>query len=122
MINSLAEFFNSLIDILNELGVEVLPIFLSKISPKKRLNKLSDSKIKLLIFNIKKVLIKAIKEGGSSIKDFNNIKGKRGNFQQFFNVYGRKNQKCSNTGCEGIIKKIVISNRSTFYCPVCQKY
>ncbi len=97
-------------------------IFLSKISPKKRLNKLSDNKIKLLIFNIKKVLIKAIKEGGSSIKDFNNIKGKRGNFQQFFNVYGRKNQKCSNKGCVGIIKKIVISNRSTFYCSVCQKY
>ena len=61
-------------------------LFLSKINPKVRSNKTPLKKIKLLISNIKKVLKKAIQEGGSSIKNFNNIKGKKGKYQQFLNV------------------------------------
>ena len=96
-------------------------IFMSKISPKLRLNKLSNEKIRILISNIKKVLKKAIEEGGSSIKDFNNIKGKKGNFQQFFNVYGRQGKSCTRSNCIGKVKRIRISNRSTFFCDNCQK-
>ena len=96
-------------------------LFLSKINPNARSNKISPKKTKLLVSNIKKVLKKAIREGGSSIQNFNNIKGKKGNFQQFFNVYGKQGNSCSRFNCIGIIKRIRISNRSTFFCDKCQK-
>ena len=96
-------------------------IFLSKINPKAKANKLSNKKISALVFNIKKILKKAINEGGSSIKDFNNIKGKKGNFQQFFNVYGKQGNSCTRPNCIGVVKRIKISNRSTFFCDICQK-
>ena len=66
-------------------------------------------------------LKKAIYEGGSSIKDFNNTKGKKGNFQQFFNVYDREGEICTRPNCMGKIIRIKISNRSTFFCGKCQK-
>tara|TARA_X000001036_G_C20522359_1_gene742647 strand:- start:158 stop:1024 length:867 start_codon:yes stop_codon:yes gene_type:complete len=96
-------------------------IFQSKINPIMQVRNLNDKKISSLIRNIKKILNKAIKEGGSSIKDFNNIEGKEGNFQQFFNVYGRNGMHCTRAKCRGIVNKIKISNRSTFFCSICQK-
>ena len=96
-------------------------LFLSKINPKVRANKISLKKIKLLVSNIKKVLKKAIQEGGSSIKNFNNIKGKKGKFQQFFNVYGKQGDPCSRSNCIGVIQRLRISKRSTFFCDKCQK-
>ena len=95
-------------------------IFLSKINPRLKVNNLKKKEIISIILNIKKVLKKAIKEGGSSIKDFNNIKGNKGNFQQFFNVYGRQDKPCTRSNCIGVIKRIKISNRSTFFCSKCQ--
>ena len=96
-------------------------IYMSKINPKIRSNKLSNKKITALILNIKKILKKAIYEGGSSIKDFNSAKGKKGNFQQFFKVYGRQSKSCTRSNCIGTIRRIRISNRSTFFCDICQK-
>ena len=96
-------------------------IFMSKINPNTQSFKIRNSKIIALVSNIKKVLKKAIKEGGSSIKDFNNTKGKKGNFQQFFNVYGRLGKNCTRKNCIGKVSRIRISNRSTFFCHICQK-
>ena len=96
-------------------------LFLSKISPKVRSNKIPLKKIYLLVSNIKKILKKAIREGGSSIKNFNNTKGRSGNFQQFFNVYGKQGSNCSRSNCIGTIQRIWISKRSTFFCDICQK-
>jgi len=95
-------------------------LFMSKIKPLRMCNDLNKSEIKDLILNIKKILKASISEGGSSIRDFQNTLGKSGNFQQFFNVYGQKNKNCSRVSCKGKIKKIVISNRSSFYCNKCQ--
>ena len=67
------------------------------------------------------VLKKAIKKGGSTIRDFKNAQGNYGNFQKEFMVYGRNNLKCLRKNCNGIVKKIIINNRSTFYCNNCQK-
>ncbi|MAH90089.1 MAG: DNA-formamidopyrimidine glycosylase [Candidatus Pelagibacter sp.] len=96
-------------------------IFLSKLSPKIIVKNISNKKIYTLVSNIKKVLAKAIKKGGSSIKNFNNTEGKKGNFQQYFNVYGRHGKSCTRSNCIGTIKRTVISNRSTFFCAICQK-
>ena len=95
-------------------------LFLSKIHPLRQCSNLERKSIKNLIYNIRKVLKIAINQGGSSIKDFKNVYGKSGNFQQFFNVYGQENKNCSRISCKGKIKKISISNRSSFYCDSCQ--
>ena len=95
-------------------------LFMSKIKPLRLCNRLKKKEIKKLIRNIKKVLKFSISKGGSSIKDFKNTTGNSGNYQQFFYVYGQKNKKCSRISCKGKIKKIVISNRSSFYCEKCQ--
>ena len=97
-------------------------IFYSKINPQKKVQLLTKKNIQILIKNIKRILIKSINKGGSSIKNFNDTEGKRGNFQQFFGVYGKSTKKCIRKKCKGIIKKIRISNRSTFFCEICQKY
>ena len=95
-------------------------LFLCKIKPDKKVSLLNKEDCKKIIFNSKKVLINAIKKGGSSIRDFKNISGKSGNFQKNFNVYERKGLNCKRSGCNGIIKKKMISNRSSFFCNICQ--
>jgi len=95
-------------------------LFMSKIKPNRPCNKLNAIDINNLILSIKKILRFSISKGGSSIRDFENISGKSGNFQQFFHVYGQNNKNCSRISCKGKIKKIMISNRSSFYCDKCQ--
>ena len=95
-------------------------LFMSKIKPLRISSSLNRNEIKNLILNIKKILKFSISKGGSSIRDFQNVLGKSGNFQQFFHVYGRKNKNCSRISCKGKIQKIQISNRSSFYCNKCQ--
>ena len=95
-------------------------LFMAKIRPLRACNSLNKNEIKNLILSIKKILKFSISKGGSSIRDFQNILGKSGNFQQFFYVYGHKNKKCSRISCTGKIKKIIISSRSSFYCNKCQ--
>ena len=96
-------------------------LFYSGVKPNKKIKKLSEGKIKKIIKLTKKVISKAIILGGSSIRDFSSSSGKKGSFQQHFSVYGKKGEKCTKKNCRGIIIKIVISNRSTFYCNKCQK-
>tara|TARA_B100001057_G_scaffold67900_1_gene61670 strand:+ start:567 stop:1430 length:864 start_codon:yes stop_codon:yes gene_type:complete len=96
-------------------------LFLSKIDPYKKAHSLQKDDCKKIIEISKKVLMDAIKKGGSSIKDFKNLSGKNGSFQKNFKVYERKGLNCKRLKCEGIIQKKVISNRSTFFCNVCQK-
>ena len=67
------------------------------------------------------ILKKAIRKGGSTIKDFKNVGGKIGSFQKEFKVYNRENRNCLRKDCSGKIERIVISNRSTFMCKYCQK-
>jgi len=73
-----------------------------------------------MVKNTKLILKKSIKYGGSSIKDFKGISGKKGDFQEEFKVYEREGLECKKRGCNGKIKKIYISNRSSFFCPKCQ--
>ena len=96
-------------------------LFYSKINPYKKGKNLNNYEIQNIIKFSKYVLKKAIKKGGSTIKNFKNAKGYSGSFQKEFKVYERENEKCLKKNCKGIIKKIVISNRSTFLCKYCQK-
>ena len=96
-------------------------LFLSKVKPSRKVKNLKEFELKKIINFTKEVLKNAIELGGSSIKDFSSSNGKKGSFQQHFNVYGKKGATCSNTTCKSIIVKSSISNRSTFFCNNCQK-
>jgi len=96
-------------------------LFISRINPLRTCNSLSENEIKKLILSIKSILKFSISKGGSSIRDFKDISGRVGGFQQFFKVYGKENKNCSRIGCKGKIKKIFLSNRSSFFCYKCQK-
>jgi formamidopyrimidine-DNA glycosylase len=54
------------------------------------------------------------------LRDYAGADGAMGYFQHRFDAYGREGEAC-HRGDGGIIKRIVQSNRSTFYCPVCQR-
>ena len=95
-------------------------LFMSKIKPLRFCDNLNDVEIICLIKSIKKILKLSISKGGSSIRDFKNTTGKSGNYQHFFYVYGKTNKMCSRISCKGVIKKILISKRSSFYCDYCQ--
>ena len=83
--------------------------------------KLSKDECKKIISFSKSVLNKAIKKGGSSIRDFKNISGENGSFQKEFKVYQRENLNCLKYNCRGKIVKKTISKRSSFFCNKCQK-
>ena len=95
-------------------------LFLSSINPRKYVCKLSNEEVVNLLKNTKKILDLSIQLGGSSIRDFNSTSGQNGSFQQKFMVYNRENEPCRKKQCPGSIKKVYISNRSTFFCTKCQ--
>ncbi len=76
---------------------------------------------KKLVRSIKKVLGKAIKSGGTTLKDYRQIGGEVGYFQNKLQVYGKKGQKCCRRKCQGTVKRAILNGRSTFYCDFCQK-
>ena len=96
-------------------------LFSSKVNPNCKVKTLKEFQLKKIIKLTKKILISAIEKGGSSIKDFSSSNGKKGSFQQYFNVYGKKGELCTNSSCKNKIDKSLISNRATFFCTKCQK-
>jgi formamidopyrimidine-DNA glycosylase len=96
-------------------------LFLCKINPNKSINNINKKKKEEIIKYTKKTLKKAILHGGSSIKNFSSTEGESGNFQQTFNVYGKDKASCTRSMCSGTIQKVYTSNRSSFFCPNCQK-
>ena len=96
-------------------------LYLSKINPSLSAKYLKKNQCKNIVINSRKILQNAIRKGGSTIRDFKNTKGDQGNFQKEFKVYGRDKQKCKRFSCLGTINKITQSNRSTFFCEICQK-
>jgi formamidopyrimidine-DNA glycosylase len=96
-------------------------LFLSKIRPSRRVNKIKDFEVKKIVKFTKSILSTSIKLGGSSIKNFSSSNGKKGSFQQYFKVYGKKNELCPNKNCKNKIIRFTISSRSTFFCSKCQK-
>ena len=96
-------------------------LYLSEVRPTKKTARLTNKEINNIIQFTKEILLRAIKLGGSSIKDFSSTSGKKGLFQQYFSVYGKKGENCPKKNCKGTITKIVLANRASFYCSKCQK-
>ncbi len=82
-------------------------------SPTRRCKHLCDA--------IRSVIEEAIEAGGSSLRDHRQTNGSLGYFQHCFNVYDREGHACLRPECSAVIRRIVQSGRSTFYCPACQR-
>ena len=96
-------------------------LFQARINPFKKANQLTGADIHNLFLAIRAVLIKAIKYQGTSAEDeaYRMLNGSPGSFAKFLQVYQKEGQKCPR--CNTIIKRVISQNRSTFYCPKCQK-
>lgn len=93
-------------------------LFKTKIHPLKNLEKISATKIHELIKNMKAILKKSIQIGGTSFRNYVDTQGTRGGYKNWLHVYGKAGARCF---CGGIIKKIVVAQRGTHFCPRCQK-
>ncbi|WDE97018.1 bifunctional DNA-formamidopyrimidine glycosylase/DNA-(apurinic or apyrimidinic site) lyase [Lentisphaera profundi] len=94
-------------------------LFRCGISPLRKTQKLTKKDCHNLISHSQEVLQQAIAAGGTTIIDFQAPDGSEGWFHQQLNVYGRNGKKC--TTCDKVIKRVVQTGRSSFYCPGCQK-
>ncbi len=94
-------------------------LFLSRLHPKKRLEKLSDKVVMTVVDSARAVLAKSLDAGGTTFRDYVNTAGRRGEFKIQLNVYGQDSKPCR--VCKTPIKKIVVASRGTHFCPRCQK-
>lgn len=93
-------------------------LFRSGIHPQRKANQISKRRMQALYQEIRKVLAEAIAQGGTTLRDFLREDGQPGYFKQKLYVYDREGDNCRK--CKKCIKRVTISNRSTFYCPGCQ--
>ncbi len=93
-------------------------LFLAGIRPQSVAGRVSRIRYHALAEAIKLVLAAAIKQGGTTLRDFVDGSGKPGYFQQQLNVYGRDGAACSQ--CGATIKLLKQGQRSSYYCPSCQ--
>ncbi len=94
-------------------------LFIAGINPLRKAGSLSRLRCERLVIAIKKILVAAIEQGGTTLRDFVHEDGQPGYFSQQLNVYGRKDDACIQ--CKKPVKQIEQQNRSTFYCTTCQK-
>ena len=96
-------------------------LYRARIHPARKAGKISSSRVASLVPIIRTVLTDAIEAGGSSLRDFRQADGELGYFQHSFDVYGREGAPCRTPDCSQVIKRIVQSGRSSFYCSQCQR-
>ena len=93
-------------------------LFLAGIRPTARANRIAKYRFGKLIERIKQVIADAIDSGGTTLQDYRNAEGEAGSFQRRLQVYGRQSEPCYVCGTH--IRSVVLSQRSTFFCPTCQ--
>jgi formamidopyrimidine-DNA glycosylase len=94
-------------------------LFKAKIDPRRKGKTLTDEEIKALYDAIFYVLKKSLEYGGSSDENYVNALGQEGNYQNHTLIYGKEGEKCHL--CPGIIQKIKLGGRGTYFCSKCQK-
>jgi len=96
-------------------------LYRSRISPLTLAGRISRPRLEILTAAIRQVLGEAVEAGGSTLRDFANAEGGQGYFQHSFDVYDREGEPCRTPSCPGLVRRIVQSGRSTFFCAKCQK-
>lgn len=93
-------------------------LFMAKVHPARPSNSLTKDEVEQLFDAISKVMKKGLKVGGASEWQYVNALGISGNYQNFFQVYGKVGKPC--VICETPITKITMGGRGTFFCQICQ--
>ncbi len=101
----------------NLYAVEAL--FRAKINPERSASSLTEKENGALLKEIKDVLNEAIHYGGSSLDQYVQLSGKRGDYVKHHKVYDRENKPC--LVCKTPIKRIALAGRGTYFCPRCQR-
>ncbi|MFC3393360.1 bifunctional DNA-formamidopyrimidine glycosylase/DNA-(apurinic or apyrimidinic site) lyase [Brenneria rubrifaciens] len=94
-------------------------LFMAGIRPDRMIGSLSETEAHLLADTIKRVLLRSIEQGGTTLRDFLQSDGKPGYFAQALQVYGRAGEGCRMCGTP--IEMAKHGQRSTFFCRVCQR-
>ena len=94
-------------------------LFRAGIDPRTRSDRLSLPRCERLLAALRETLARALELGGSTLRDFSDAHGMSGEFQDEARVYGREGQPCQR--CGGTVRRIVQAQRSTFFCPSCQR-
>jgi formamidopyrimidine-DNA glycosylase len=94
-------------------------LFAAGIDPRLRSDKLSRPRAQRLAVAVRETLARALALGGSTLRDFRDAHGMAGEFQDQAQVYGREGQPC--LVCATPVRRIVQGQRSTFFCPTCQR-
>lgn len=91
-------------------------LFSAGLSPRRSAHTVQGGRAETLSATIRQVLDRALRAGGSSLRDYVQANGELGYFQYQFSVYGREGEPCPKCDCKFTIKRILQSGRSTFYC------
>jgi formamidopyrimidine-DNA glycosylase len=94
-------------------------LFDAGIDPRMRANRLSRPRAARLLQAVRDTLSHALALGGSTLRDFRDVHGMSGAFQHQARVYGREGLPC--LSCRNPIRRVVMGQRSTFFCPRCQR-
>ncbi len=100
-------------------------LFFAGLSPRRKAYTVQGRRAERLAHAVREVLGRAIEAGGSSLRNFVQASGELGYFQHSWAVYGREGAPCPGCDCDpaasGGVRRIVQSNRSTFYCAMRQR-
>jgi len=95
-------------------------LYLAGIHPQRQSRTVTRNEVKALYRSLRSVLADAIKAGGTTIQDYRNTDGDKGEYAGQLSIYGREGKPCYR--CNAEVQRIVFSNRSAFYCPSCQPF
>lgn len=94
-------------------------LFRAGLRPGRAAGRVTRAQYGVLAQKIREVLMEAVEKGGTTLRDFAGAHGESGYFQQKLFVYGRQGEPCRR--CKTPIQRLVIGQRSSFFCPTCQK-
>ena len=94
-------------------------LFACGIDPRRRASTLTLSECRKIVKHSKEILTCAIESGGTTISDFLNVDGSKGEFVTRLQVYGRTGSPCFKCGTN--IESVQLGGRTSAFCPKCQK-
>ncbi len=93
-------------------------LFRARLHPARLAESLTEEQLLALHRAVRTVLEEAIRFRGSSISDYRDSEGKRGEFQQRHRIYQRDGMLCFR--CMAVVRRIIVAGRSSHFCPKCQ--
>jgi formamidopyrimidine-DNA glycosylase len=94
-------------------------LFLAQVRPSRRAGAVTRAEYARLVPAIRQVLEEAITQGGTTLRDYSRADGSSGYFQLKLRVYDRTGEPC--LVCKGSVRRVLTGQRSTYYCPRCQR-